>query len=86
MNPYLRVKKACRRWLLRSLKPCQYMVSLMSESMDRPLGIEEKLQLKLHLIVCTWCARYQNQITFMRQLLREETPNHEPHHACKKNL
>lgn len=47
------------------------MVSLMSESMERPLELREKLQLKLHLIVCTWCARYLKQIKFLRQVLRE---------------
>ena len=72
MNPYSKTRRAFRRWLLRSLKPCQYMVALMSESMDRPLGIGERLQLKLHLIVCTWCARYLSQINFMRQLLRKD--------------
>ena len=60
------------------------MVSLMSESMDRPLGVSERLQLKLHLIVCTWCVRYLDQITFMRQLLREEIPNHKSHTSCKE--
>jgi hypothetical protein len=84
MNPYLKIRKAVRRWLLRSLKPCSYMVSLMSESMDRPLGIGERLQLKLHLIVCTWCVRYLDQLNFMRQLLRDKTPNNKPHQACKE--
>jgi hypothetical protein len=78
MNPYLKARRAFRRWLLCSLKPCQYMVSLMSESLDRPLSPREKLQLKLHLIVCTWCARYLTQIGFMRQLLREELSDPKP--------
>lgn len=84
MNPYQKIRKAFRRWLLRSLKPCSYMVSLMSESMDRPLGIGERLQLQLHLIVCTWCVRYLDQINFMRQLLREEMPSQKSHHSCKE--
>ena len=84
MNPYQKIRRAFRRWLLRSLRPCQYMAALMSESMDRPLGIGERLQLKLHLIVCTWCARYLTQINFMRQLLRKDIPDHKPHQACKK--
>jgi hypothetical protein len=48
------------------------MVPLMSESMDRPLGLWESLQLKLHLYVCTWCANYLEQIKFFRQLFRHE--------------
>ena len=61
------------------------MVGLMSESMDRPLGIGELLQLKLHLIVCTWCARYLDQINFMRRLLRQDSPPiTKPRKACKE--
>ena len=48
------------------------MVPLMSESLDRPLGPWESLQLKLHLYVCTWCARYLEQIKFFRLLLRQD--------------
>ena len=44
----------------------------MSESMDRSLGLSEWLQLRLHLTVCAWCARYLQQIKFLRQLLREK--------------
>ena len=47
----------------------------MSGSMDRTLGLGEWLQLRLHLIVCAWCARYLKQIKFMRRLLWEQTPN-----------
>ncbi|HKY43958.1 MAG TPA: hypothetical protein VJM50_12775 [Pyrinomonadaceae bacterium] len=43
----------------------------MSDSMDRALGLWEWLQLRLHLMVCTWCKRYLKQIKFIRQLLRE---------------
>jgi hypothetical protein len=48
------------------------MAALMSESMDRSLGPWESVQLRLHLYVCTWCARYLDQIKFFRQLLRQE--------------
>jgi hypothetical protein len=65
------IRKALRRWLLRSLQPCQKMVPLMSESMDRSLRLSERLQLRLHLLVCAWCARYLKQIKFLRQLLRK---------------
>jgi len=51
------------------------MVPLMSESMERSLGLWEWLQLRLHLSVCAWCKRYLKQIRFIRQLLRQEIPN-----------
>jgi hypothetical protein len=72
LKALIAIKKAFRRWLLRSLQPCRTMVPLMSESMDRSLGPWEWLQLRLHLIVCAWCARYLDQLRFIRQLLRKE--------------
>src|SRR6185295_19497267 len=71
MKVFIKIRTLLRRWLLRSLQPCQMMVPLMSESMDRSLGAWEWLQLRLHLIVCAWCARYLKQIKSLRQLLRD---------------
>ena len=48
------------------------MVTLMSESMDRPLGVIEYLELRLHLLVCAWCARYLKQIKLIRRLARQK--------------
>jgi hypothetical protein len=48
------------------------MVPLMSESMERRLRLRESIELKLHLLVCAWCAHYLTQIKFIRRLLREE--------------
>jgi hypothetical protein len=45
------------------------MVPLMSESMDRPLGVFEYLQLRLHLLVCAWCGRYLKQIKLLECIL-----------------
>ncbi len=58
---------------MRALQPCQEMAPLMSESLERRLGVLEQLQLKLHLMVCVWCARYLKQIKFLRQLVRQQT-------------
>ena len=46
----------------------------MSESMDRRLGVFEYLELKLHSLVCTWCARYLKQIKLLRCALRLPLP------------
>lgn len=46
------------------------MVPLMSESLERRLSIREWLGLRLHLLVCAWCARYLRQIKFLRSMMR----------------
>ncbi len=73
LKVYTNTKRAVRRWFLRTLRPCQEMVPLMSESLERRLGVLEHLKLKLHLLVCTWCARYLKQIKFLRRLVRQRT-------------
>jgi hypothetical protein len=51
------------------------MVPLMSESMDRQLGFSEYLKLRLHLLVCAWCARYIKQIKLIGWMAREMSDN-----------
>jgi len=70
---YTKTKRAVRRWLLGTLQPCQEIVPLMSESLERRLGVLEHLELRLHLLVCAWCARYLKQIKFLRWLVRQQT-------------
>lgn len=47
------------------------MVPVMSESLERRLGLVERTKLRLHLMVCAWCARYLKQIKLLRQLLSQ---------------
>jgi hypothetical protein len=66
------IRRRLRRWLLRALQPCRKIVPLMSESLERRLSIRERLGLRLHLLVCAWCARYLRQIEFIRWVLRAQ--------------
>jgi len=68
---YTTTRKAARRWLLRTLQPCQVMVPVMSESLERRLGLVERTKLRLHLLVCAWCARYLKQIKLLRQAVSQ---------------
>ena len=47
------------------------MVPVMSESLERRLGLVEHMKLRLHLLVCAWCARYLKQISLLRQLVSQ---------------
>lgn len=42
---------------------------LMSQSLERELTVRERFALRLHLIVCPWCARYLRQIKLFGQVL-----------------
>lgn len=47
------------------------MVPVMSESLERRLGLSEHMKLRLHLLICAWCARYLKQIGLLRQLVSQ---------------
>ena len=44
------------------------MAPLISESLDRRLNILESVNLRLHLMVCSWCALYLKQLELIRVL------------------
>ncbi len=67
---YSRATHALRFWLLRRLPTCKDMVSVMSESLERPLSLRERVLMKLHLWVCSWCAWYLEHLRLMRDALR----------------
>lgn len=45
---------------------CKETTRLLSESQDRPLGFKERIDLKLHLLMCQGCTHYREQIDFLR--------------------
>lgn len=71
MSLTFKIRRFFRHWLLRRLKPCSEIVPLLSESLDRRLAPGDRIEVRLHLFVCAWCARYLKQIKFLRSLLRE---------------
>lgn len=67
---YDKVIHAVRYFLLRRLPTCKQMASVMSESLERPLALRERVTLKLHLWVCVWCVWYLENLRTMREALR----------------
>jgi hypothetical protein len=49
---------------------CREASRLMSEKMDRHLGLPERLSLRLHLVMCKGCTLIARQITGLRNLFR----------------
>jgi hypothetical protein len=52
-------------WHLLNL-PCQGMARLASESLDRDLVLRERVALRLHLLYCAACRRYERQLRLLR--------------------
>ena len=49
---------------------CQQSTRLISESQDRDLSLQEKLSLKVHLMICTGCKNFSLQVPFISQAMR----------------
>lgn len=54
-----------------SLKPtCREVHELVSQSLDRPLSISERLRMRVHLMICEACSRFDGQMLLLRQAMQ----------------
>ncbi len=54
---------------------CKEISQLVSQSLDRPLPIGKRLAVRIHLMICKLCSRYQRQLHFLQQAARQ-LPEH----------
>lgn len=45
---------------------CKQASQLISQSLDRPLSFSERLQLKVHLLMCDACRRFKQQLNLLK--------------------
>lgn len=69
-------------WLIRNTPPCSEVVRMLSDGMERPLPLRDRIALRFHFLICEWCERYRKQIGLIRTLLHrkesispKDTPN-----------
>jgi hypothetical protein len=67
---YDKLKHSIRYWLLRRLPTCQQTVEKISQSMERSLSLQERINLKLHLWICAWCHWYLEHLHLIRETAR----------------
>jgi len=49
---------------------CREITELASKAQDRPLTFKERIQLKMHLLMCSLCARYVKQLKFLKTAIK----------------
>ncbi len=55
-----------------SLKPtCKEVHQLTSESLDRELSMIERARVRVHLLVCGACRRFNAQMQLIRRAMRQ---------------
>ncbi|MBL0168973.1 MAG: zf-HC2 domain-containing protein [Propionivibrio sp.] len=52
------------------MKSCREVHRLVIEAQDRKLGFAERLSMRVHLILCATCRRFDAQMDLLRQALR----------------
>lgn len=50
---------------------CKRATELLSQGLDRPLGIGERAQLLLHLHICRTCNHFGRELTIVRQATKQ---------------
>jgi predicted anti-sigma-YlaC factor YlaD len=49
---------------------CKQATALMSQGMDKKLGVMQKAGLRFHLLMCDGCRNFSKQIQFLRESIR----------------
>lgn len=63
---------------------CKNVTRLFSEEQERPLTLKERMSLKMHVMMCSGCRNFGQQMHTLRQVARtyakkrNETVDHKP--------
>ena len=49
---------------------CKEAARLVSQGLDRHLGLPERVKLRLHLLICEGCSNFSRQVRFLRDAVR----------------
>ncbi|MBU6411436.1 MAG: zf-HC2 domain-containing protein [Verrucomicrobia bacterium] len=66
MNIAQKVPYAMMRLMARMMPPCKEIAALVSGSMDHQLPLRQRLSIRLHVMMCSLCRRYEKQLHLLR--------------------
>ncbi len=49
---------------------CKEVSRRISESMDHDISFYQRMLIRMHLLMCRYCARFRRQVLFLRELCR----------------
>lgn len=59
---------------------CREVTRLISDAMDRKVPFHRRMGIRLHLLMCRFCARYLKQVKIIRDLMHLEMADLEDSH------
>jgi ABC-type polysaccharide/polyol phosphate transport system ATPase subunit len=57
---------------------CKEATQLVSQGLDRRLGLAERVALRLHLLICDGCTQFRRQTAFLRKAMKRLKEQTEP--------
>lgn len=63
---------------MKFMLTCKQASQIISQSLDRPLSILDRMKLKFHLLICQACYRFNQQLQLLSRVvkrLRDDTEN-----------
>jgi hypothetical protein len=54
------------------LPTCQQTVETISQGMERPLKVGERIKLEIHFWICVWCQWYMEHLHLIRDTSRSQ--------------
>ncbi len=68
-------------------RSCRDIAALLIAREDRPITLSDQVALKLHMLVCVTCPRFENQVLTMRaamaQWRNQQSHDDEPHEPAQ---
>ena len=65
-TPFERFRNGMMRVMARLMPSCKEISQLVSAAMDEMLPLRKRLSIRLHLLMCDLCRRYERQLHLLR--------------------
>lgn len=46
---------------------CKEVTRMVSDSMDRDLPLIQRMKMRMHLVMCKYCSRFEKQLALLRK-------------------
>ena len=60
-------------WVHRIIMPCSEVTHLLSDPASGQLSARERIALRVHLSVCSWCSQYKRQVQRLRNVMESHS-------------
>lgn len=67
----MKLKNEMANWLARRLPTCKEVTRMASDQMERSLPLRRRIEYKLHLMICSLCMRYVQQLQTMHEIAHQ---------------